>query len=398
MKKDILFIIPSLGAGGGEKSLINLLTQMDFNKYNVDLFLLNHNGLFMEFIPKEVNILGMTEDIEIFNKSLKKSISEYLAKGKCNLAFNRLMFCLKNRFNKNTGIAEQYSWRNLRAAIGMIDKKYDVAIGYLEKTSNYICVDCVQAKKKMGWIHNDYRKLNLDKNLDESYFEKLNYLITVSEECEKVLKEEFPNIKNKVKLIFNIVSKKTIEILATEKIEENIMNDDKVNILSIGRLHGQKGFDIAIDACKILIDSGYNACWYVIGEGKERKKLEELIEKNNLKNNFKLLGLKSNPYKYLKACDIYVQPSRYEGKSVAIDEAKILCKPIVVTNFSTVYDQIEDSRTGIITEMNDISLSKGIESLIDNKELKKYINSNLRRLSLENEKEINKLYGLILKE
>ena len=176
------------------------------------------------------------------------------------------------------------------------------------------------------------------------------------------------------------------------------MNDDKVNILSIGRLHGQKGFDIAIDACKILIDSGYNACWYVIGEGKERKKLEELIEKNNLKNNFKLLGLKSNPYKYLKACDIYVQPSRYEGKSVAIDEAKILCKPIVVTNFSTVYDQIEDSRTGIITEMNDISLSKGIESLIDNKELKKYINSNLRRLSLENEKEINKLYGLILKE
>lgn len=398
MKEDILFIIPSLGAGGGEKSLINLLTQMDFNKYNVDLFLLNHNGLFMEFIPKEVNILGMTEDIEIFNKSLKKSISEYLAKGKCNLAFNRLMFCLKNRFNKNTGIAEQYSWRNLRAAIGMIDKKYDVAIGYLEKTSNYICVDCVQAKKKMGWIHNDYRKLNLDKNLDESYFEKLNYLITVSEECEKVLKEEFPNIKNKVKLIFNIVSKKTIERLATEKIEENIMNDDKVNILSIGRLHGQKGFDIAIDACKILIDSGYNACWYVIGEGKERKKLEELIEKNNLKNNFKLLGLKSNPYKYLKACDIYVQPSRYEGKSVAIDEAKILCKPIVVTNFSTVYDQIEDSRTGIITEMNDISLSKGIESLIDNKELKKYINSNLRRLSLENEKEINKLYGLILKE
>lgn len=395
MKKDILFIIPSLGAGGGEKSLINLLIQMDFNKYNVDLFLLNHNGLFMEFIPKEVNILGMTEDIEIFNKSLKNSISEYLAKGKCNLAFNRLMFCLKNRFNKNNGIAEQYSWRNLRAAIGMIDKKYDVAIGYLEKTSNYICVDCVQAKKKMGWIHNDYRKLNLDKNLDESYFEKLNYLITVSEECEKVLKEEFPNIKNKVKLIFNIVSKKTIERLATEKIEENIMNDDKVNILSIGRLHGQKGFDIAIDACKILIDSGYNACWYVIGEGKERKKLEELIEKNNLKNNFKLLGLKSNPYKYLKACDIYVQPSRYEGKSVAIDEAKILCKPIVVTNFSTVYDQIEDSRTGIITEMNDISLSKGIESLIDNKELKKYINSNLRRLNLENKDQINKLYEII---
>lgn len=394
MKKNILFIIPSLGAGGGEKSLINLLSQFDFNKYNVDLFLLDHSGLFMNFIPKEVNVLNIPNDVKVFNKSLKKSIIEFLCNGKIKLAYSRLMFCIKSR-RHTVGKGEQYAWKYLRTAIGKLDNKYDTAIGYLEKTSNYICVDCVQADKKIGWIHNDYRKLDLDKDFDKEYFKKLNYLITVSEECESILKSEFPEEKHKIKLIYNIVSKKAIETLAQEKLEYNEMPKDKINILSIGRLHEQKGFDMAIEACKILVDKGYKICWNVIGEGLEREKLERLIAENNLQQSFRLLGLKTNPYKYLKACDIYAQPSRYEGKSVAIDEAKILCKPIVVTNFSTVYDQIEDSRTGIITKTDAQSISNGLEKVILNKFLQKELFNNLSLLNLGNEKEIYKLYEII---
>lgn len=395
MKKNILFIIPSLGAGGGEKSLINLLSQFDFNKYNVDLFLLNHNGLFMDFIPKEVNVINIPEDVKVFNKNLKESLIESLSNGKIKLAYSRLMFCIKNRIN-TVGKGEQYAWKYLRKAIGKLDKRYDAAIGYLEKTSNYICVDCVQADKKICWIHNDYRKLDLDKEFDKKYFKKLNYLITVSEECESILKSEFPEEKNKIKLIYNIVSKKAIETLAQEKLDEDEMPKDKINILSIGRLHEQKGFDMAIEACKILIDKGYTVCWSIIGEGVEREKLELLIEKNNLKESFKLLGLKSNPYKYIKACDIYAQPSRYEGKSVAIDEVKILCKPIVVTNFSTVYDQIENNVTGIISKMNSNGICNGIEELLINHKLKNKIVMNLNSLQLGNEDEIKKIYELLI--
>ena len=395
MKKNILFIIPSLGAGGGEKSLINLLSQFDFNKYNVDLFLLNHNGLFMDFIPKEVNVINIPEDVKVFNKNLKESLIESLSNGKIKLAYSRLMFCIKNRIN-TVGKGEQYAWKYLRNAIGKLDKRYDAAIGYLEKTSNYICVDCVQADKKIGWIHNDYRKLDLDKEFDKKYFKKLNYLITVSEECESILKSEFPEEKNKIKLIYNIVSKKAIETLAQEKLDEDEMPKDKINILSIGRLHEQKGFDMAIEACKILIDKGYTVCWSIIGEGVEREKLELLIEKNNLKESFKLLGLKSNPYKYIKACDIYAQPSRYEGKSVAIDEVKILCKPIVVNNFSTVYDQIENNVTGIISKMNSNGICNGIEELLINHKLKNKIVMNLNSLQLGNEDEIKKIYELLI--
>ena len=130
MKKNILFIIPSLDAGGGEKSLINLLSQFDFNKYNVDLFLLNHSGLFMDFIPKEVNILNIPNNVKIFNKSLKKSIIEFLCNGKIKLAYSRLMFCIKNR-RHTVGKGEQYAWKYLRNAIGKLDNKYDTAIGYI---------------------------------------------------------------------------------------------------------------------------------------------------------------------------------------------------------------------------------------------------------------------------
>lgn len=393
MKKNILFIIPGLGAGGGEKSLINLLTQIDFNKYNVDLFLLNHEGLFMDFIPKEVNVLSIKDNLEIFNKDLKESILKYLSKGKISLAYNRLMFCLVNRFNKNVGIAEQYSFKYLRKAIGAIDKKYDVAVGYLEKTSNYICIDCVQANKKIGWIHTDYSKLNLDKNFDKKYFEKCNYIITVSEECKNSLINNFNELEDKIKIIKNIVSPTIINKMAQENVDICIDKKESI-IVSVGRLSYEKGFDIAVKACNILVDNGLKVKWYLVGEGNERNKLEKLITEKNLEDNFILLGAQSNPYKYINMADIYVQSSRFEGKSIAMDEAKILCKPIVATNFTTVRDQINDRVDGIITEMDEESLAKGIMLLINYTDLKKQIEINLNKLSLGTESEINNLYKL----
>lgn len=394
MKKNVLFIIPSLGAGGGEKGLINLLTQIDFDKYNVDLFLLNHEGLFMDFIPKQVNILDVKDNLKIFNMGLKESIFKYLSRGKIGLVYSRLMFCLVNRFNKNIGVAEQYSFKYLRKAIGLIDKKYDVAIGYLEKTSNYICIDCIQANKKIGWIHTDYVKLNLDRKFDKRYFEKCNYIITVSEECKNSLVNNFNSLGNKIKVIKNIVSPTIIKKMAQENID--IFIDKKeTNIVSVGRLSYEKGFDIAIKACKILIDNGLKVRWYLVGEGNERNKLEDLIVEKNLQDNFILLGAKSNPYKYINMADIYVQPSRFEGKSIAMDEAKILCKPIVATNFTTVRDQINDKVDGIITEMNEESLANGISELINDSNLKTEIETNLNNMNLGTEEEVFNLYELL---
>ena len=394
MKKDILFIIPSLSAGGGEKSLINLLEQIDYKKYNVDLFTLNKEGLFLDFVPREVNIIENSIDLEIFKLPLHKSIIKFLSNGKLQLAINRIMFSIKNKKKISVSKREQYAWKYIREAIGSLDKNYDVAIGYLEKTSNYICADCVQANKKIGWIHTDYNKLEADKDFDERYLSKLDYIVTVSEECGEVLKKEFNNLKERVKVIKNIVSPSTIKKMSLENIDIPKNENEKI-LVSVGRLSYEKGFDIAVKACKILKDNGMKIKWVLVGEGTERSLLEKLINENQLKDEFLLIGASSNPYKYLSKADIYVQPSRFEGKSIAMDEAKILNKPIVATNFSTVKDQITDKVDGVITEMNSEDLARGIMKLLFDSNLKISIENNLKKLKLGTESEIYKLYDLI---
>lgn len=384
--------MPSLQAGGAEKCLVNLLNELDYNNYEVDLFLLNKTGIFLKLVPSEVTVLTFQNDFAIFSKNPITSFFSFLSKGKFSLAYSRIAFTLKNRFIKNKGIAEQYSWEDMKKAIPKPQKEYDVAIGFLEKTSIYLTVDCIFATKKIGFINNDYAMLNLDAAFDEPYFAQLDYLFTVSESCKEVLKTAFPNLKSKIKMMYNILSEKAIQNLANEKVEGL---DTAINLVTLGRLSHQKGFDIAIKAAAILVKKGHAIKWYILGEGEERNTLEQLIKENNLTENFILLGIKENPYPYINNATIYVQPSRFEGKSLAIDEAKILHKPILTANFTSAKDQIESGVNGLIVPLNEESIANGIIELIENTALRNTFISNLKRHHYGTETEINKLYQII---
>ncbi|EOP66399.1 MULTISPECIES: glycosyltransferase [Bacillus cereus group] len=395
MKKNLLFVMPSLSAGGGERSLVNLLSQINYKLYNVDLFLFHHEGIFMEYVPKEVRILPIQEKYHTFTLPLFQSIKKFVSNEEISLAYNRTLFFIKNRMGGNISKKEQYNWKYVSKSLNQIEKQYDVAIGFLEKTSTYFCVDKVKAYKKIGWVHIDYNKLGMDPNFDALYFGKLDNIVTVSEECANVLVNKFPNKQSEINVIYNIVSPTMIHKMANQENKDvYCRKDNEIIILSIGRLHYQKGFEMAIKSCKELVDKGYKIRWNIIGEGAEREKLSDLIKINKLEDNIKLLGLKSNPYPYIKQADIYVQPSRFEGKSIAIDEAKIFNKPILVTNFSTAKDQIENEINGLIVGMNSGAISNGIEKLIKDIELKNKLVNNLTNESLGTEEEIDKLYEI----
>ena len=394
MKKNLLFVIPSLEAGGGEKSLVNLLSQINYQEYNVDVFMFNKAGMFLKHLPKQVRLLDHSKDYEIFKENLSLSLLGFIKANKINLAYSRFSFSFQNRTTRNSARAEQYSWKYISQALGKLDKEYDVAIGYLEKSSIYFVIDNVNAKKKFGWIHTSYSKSQMDKKFDSPYFNRLDHLITVSEKCMDDLNQNFKGLSSKVKVINNIVSPTNIYDLASEEIVKENDLSDRINVLTIGRLSYEKGIDLAIEACKILKSKGYKVNWIVIGGGGETEKLNKLINKKNLANEFKLLGYKENPYPYIASTDIYVQPSRYEGKSIAIDEAKILHKPIVVTNYKSVEDQIKNNKNGIIVELDEMSIAKGIEKLICNQKLKSEIIYNLKNEKVGTEVEINKLYNL----
>ena len=191
--------------------------------------------------------------------------------------------------------------------------------------------------------------------------------------------------------MYNIVSPKVINNMSKEKVE---FDNATINLVSVGRLNYQKGYDLAIEVCRKLIKKGYDIKWNIIGDGEERTNLEKLIKEYNLEDRFVLLGIKENPYPYVRNADIYVQTSRFEGKSIAIDEAKILNKPILITNFSTAKDQISNGENGLIVDMDIDSIFKGLEILINDENLRNKLTNNLSKEKLGTENEINKLYSL----
>ena len=223
---------------------------------------------------------------------------------------------------------------------------------------------------------------------------KLDYIISISDDCTKTFLKQYPSLSDKVVRMDNIISPDFIKRRAEEPINE--MDRNTFNILSIGRICHQKGFDWAVQALRELRRKGYtNIKWYIVGFGPDEKKIKLLINQYKLEEDFLLLGKKVNPYPYLKACNLYVQPSRYEGKAVTIQEAKILGKPIIVTNYETSYSQIEDGFDGIITDMSINGLVGAIEKLYVNEELRGRLEKNCTELVLNNEKGIEKIYSLM---
>lgn len=391
-KKKIVFVIPSLASGGAQKSLVNLLNSLDYAAYEVDLVLLSKTGLFLNLIPPEVNLITLPTTYTTFSQSWVKSVSKFVMQRQFSLAWHRILFTLNNKLTVNPNRAEQTSWKHHRVFCSKLEKKYDVAIGYLEKTSIYFAVDCIEATNKMGFIRTDYSKLGLDTAFDAHYFQQLKYLCTNGEASLEVLASLFPETKPKLRMIMNVVSTKLIRDLAQE---ECPLDHNTTNIVSVGRLDKVKGFDLAIEACAILKRSHPELRWFVIGEGTERAHLEAKIEEFDVTNEFFLLGEKQNPYPYINAAAVYAQTSLFEGRSSTINEAKILLRPIVATNFDSVFEQIQNDSNGTIVEKNAQAIANAIRELIEDPKKAQQFSAVLSTEKLGTEEEIQKFYKLL---
>lgn len=393
MKKKILFVIPSMRSGGAEKSLLTVLTLFDYEKYEVDLLCFRHDGLFFEKIPKEVNIIGGSKNYEMFDGDAVRAVKFFLKKGKIFSAVDRWKYS-RIYSAANTHEVEEIQWKYLKKQLPKIKKEYDCAIGYLEGNANRFVIENVIAKNKICYVHSDIIKLGLERKSTEDIFAKADKIVTVSEKCKKSLEENYPMAKGKNLVVENITSGRLL-IKESKSMEAFPNRKDETIICTVGRCSEPKNISLAVEACGELIKRGKNIKWYHIGDGPLKGETEKQISENNLQNIFILLGEKSEPYPYMGQCDIYVQPSLYEGKSIAIDEAKCLCRPIVVTNFSTVHDQITDGVNGLICRMDKKDMADKIELLIDSKEERKKLSENLKREGIGNENEIKKLYAII---
>lgn len=384
MKKRILFVIDSLHSGGAEKSLVSLLSLIDYKKFDVDLLLFKKEGLYLPLVPKEVRFLDVPE---YFNDKNNNKIKIKIAKLKNSIS-------IRNPYYKKIYHCAQITSKNILTVLEKQNKKYDIAIAYSQGLPTYYVVDKVEAIKKVCWINTDYKKAGYNSKFDKEYYEKYNFIVLVSEKNKEIFENIYPEFKEKLKIVYDIISKDLVTSMAN-KGEGYIDNFNGIRILTIGRHVELKGYDMAIGAAKILKEYGINFRWYSIGEGNLTKKLISEVEKNNLVNEFVFLGTYTNPYPFIKQCDIYCQPSRFEGFGMAIAEARILNKPIVATNFDIVYEQIRDNENGLISDMNVSSIAKNIEKLIKDKDLYQNLINNLKGDGVDTEYEINKIYQLI---
>jgi len=393
MKKNLLFILPSLGSGGAEKSLVTLLSLLDFDRYDVDLFLFRDDGLFRPLVPPEVNVSGAGRDYLMFDGGLTDALKYFIKNRKWRLAFARVCYALALR-KKDAGKRGELAWRHMKTALPRLEKKYYAAIGYLEGTAIYFCADCTSAEKKIGWLHIDYDQIAARRAMDERYFKKLDTLVSVSEQCTQIALNTFPFLRGKTATVANIISSKMLAGMAGNGRVFEDVGGVKI-ILTVGRLTPQKGIDRAVRACGFLLEKGYDVRWYHIGAGELFDEISALVVEEDAGGAFILLGEKSNPYPYMKSCDVYVQPSNYEGKAIAVDEAKCLRKPIVVTDFPTAREQITDGVNGLVAAMDHASLAKKIMLLLDDASLREKLIENLRCEAVGNESEIEKFYALI---
>ena len=397
IKPRILILIHYLEIGGAEISLIGLLNAIDKAKYDVDLFVYSHQGELMQLIPDGVNLLP---EIPKYS-TLERPMKEVLREGYVDIVAARLLAKIRHRIYRRTHKINgedasifQYVANCTTPLLPMVsDKEYDLAISFLNPHN--ICLDKVRAKKKVAWIHTDYTKIHINKHLELPYWSGFDHIASISEAATEAFVKISPELAPKVIEIENILSPSFVQKRASNTAEEIEPTSGVVNLLSVGRFCTAKNYDNLPFICKHLVEMGVNVRWYIIGFGGQEQLIREKIAEAGMEKRVIILGKRSNPYPYIKACDIYVQPSRYEGKSVTVREAQMLYKPVVVTNYPTASSQIENGVDGVIVPMDNRACAEGIKALIDDKELQARIVEHLHTHDYGNESEVEKIYKLI---
>ncbi len=394
--KSILFVIPTLKVAGAEKSLVSLLNEVDRTKYDITVLLISREGELLEKIPSDVKV----EEMDWLSKAMLspyKTAAPILKKNHKYLAlFQRFIFAVSAALCKNQ-MPRSKDWDFVHKYVAPLDKEYDVAIGYLEGHADFYVAEKVKAKKKIAWVHSNYRSKKSNPERDEKYYGLFDNIVTISDQCADVLKEIYPRQREKICVIPNIVSSKEVIEKAESTTDLISWSKDAIHLLTVGRLETQKRIDRAIEACKILRDKGYDIVWHVLGEGSKRKELEDKIIECGLKDVFVLEGMKTNPYPYIKQAFCIVQSSDAEGKSIVLDEAKILRKLIVTTRYGSVEDQIQNETTGLVVDMDARSLAEGIIRLMNEPTLCKKISDNLNELNFVTEEIVKDIEELIEK-
>ena len=402
MKKTKMLVVGiTMNCAGTEKSFLSFLSCLDFDRFDVTLLLAKREGLLLDQLPKEVKIEVMEKYGDMFllsGKNAAKTLINCFVKENPFTLFEIFPYFVRTLLTKGEkrSSAATKMWLHFMKKMPDVKEEYDVAVAYWgDRTMFYMC-DKVKAEKKIAWLHFDYANPRRDDSVYLDYFNKCDSIVTVSKLVDSSLRATLPQIADRTVMMENITNPRQIWDLAA--VGETFTDTDFTGkrVLTVGRISDQKGIDLAIPALKRLREDGIDLRWYVLGDGDEdyKKYIAGLLADNGVADMMIFLGTTQNPYGYVRDCDIYAQPSRHEGKPIAVEEAKILCRPILAAHYLSAPEQLEDGRLGVICDICSDAIYEGIKKLLSDEALCDRLSEALRAQEFGNPEEIEKFYKM----
>lgn len=390
MKKKILFVYYEMMTGGSTTSLLSLLYNFDYDKYDVDLLLYRNRGPFLKYIPDKVNLLPQA----MFDQSSSGKIIKSVLNGE----LERTYISGLKYHHKFMRMPQESAYMQAKLC-RRIDTIYDVAIGYLELWSGVFVNQFIKAKKKISWVHIDYEKAHYIPEIDQSRktYNNSKYIVNVSDECLNNFNHSFPTLAKRTVMIENILTKSFVQKRLEDAPDRKLQLDDNaLKLLTVCRIAiDQKGLDRGLSVVSDLVKAGRSIQWFIVGDGPDKDAFLKMIKEKHAENHVFMLGAMNCPFKLYGKFDAFFLPSRFEGKPMAVTEAQMLGLPPIVAAYASAYEQIEDTITGIVSNNDTESLISTIEEVYDNPGLLKEVRHNLQNTNFDNVEEINKIYKLI---
>lgn len=402
MKRRFLFTIHYLELGGAEMSLLGLLNALDYRCCDVDLFVYSHRGELMSQIPPQVHLLPEIPEFAQIERPLRAVLRDGFFRIALARLYGKLRFTryVRKKHPKDGSAIFACVTHFVTRLLPPIapEKEYDLAISFL--MPHDIVLNKVHAKRKAAWIHTDYSQIDVDQALELPVWAAYDKIVSISPDVTRTFLKEFPSLEKKIVEIPNILSpdlvRERAERLSSEEIAREMPREKGVvNLLSVGRFSAAKNYDNVPDICRRILNEGLSVRWYIIGYGGDEALIRRNIQEAGMEDHVILLGKKENPYPYMKACDIYVQPSRYEGNAVTAREAQILGKPVVITDYPTAHSQVRDGQNGIIVPLDNEGCARGIAALISDREKQARLSVYCLAHDFGNEAEAMKLFSIL---
>lgn len=364
-KRKVLFVIHQLNIGGVQKSVIPMLDAIDYKTNDVTLYIRKNRIDLLPFINKSITDIRINKDKTRYYRKpysvlllLKMFFLRLLRKDDTKVQARLVDYITdrKMRYEKNHYFSD--------------NSTFDVAISVIQGVTARFVADYIVAKRKI-MLYRD--STDCSHELHEKIMSEFESIYAVSYGAENALSSFYPQFASKMKVIETFVSSQEVMHLSIEY----PVDESRLMLATCGRMTSVKGYDIAVDAARILKNEGIDFVWYFVGDGVERQKLEKKISDAHLEGNIIITGLINNPYPYIKNCDLYIQPSYEESFGRTIKEAMILQRVVVSTETIGAKEQITDGENGFLTEISSKGIAERILFLLKDEHAKKKVEHHL---------------------